>query len=233
MNMEVEQEESSLSHDLSPGKYLSLVVNDTGAGMGPEIIERMFDPYFTTKEVGQGTGMGLSVVHGIIKTHGGAIRVESVPGEGTCICVFFPLVEPLAKPVEAPLSALPKGSERILFVEDENTLAAIGERMLQYLEYDVTVKTSSIEALEAFRAEPDQYDLLVTDMVMPQKTGKELAQEIIKIRPDFPVILCSGYSDLITRDQLNKAGIRAFMMKPFAMRDIAEIIRQVLDQGKE
>ena len=231
-NMEVDEEGAALDYNLKGGQYLALIVNDTGYGMGPEIIERMFDPYFTTKEVGEGSGMGLSVVHGILKNHEATVHVESEPGEGTCFCIRFPEIKTQVKPAKDHITPLPKGSERILFVEDETTLAALGQRMLQHLEYDVTVKTSSVEALEAFRTEPDQYDLLVTDMVMPEKTGKELAQDIMKIRPDFPVILCTGYTEMITKEDISQTGIKAFMVKPFAMRDIAETIRQVLDQEK-
>jgi len=231
-NLEVDQEDSDLDHDLAAGRYLVLIVNDTGDGMSPEIIERMFDPYFTTKKIGEGSGMGLSVVHGIVKNYGGTIRVESEPGEGTCIIVRIPMVETQVKPENVSSPPLSKGAEHILFVEDEKILADIGQRMLQHLQYQVTAKTSSTEALEAFRADPDRYDLLVTDMIMPERSGKELAQEIMKIRPDFPVILCTGQSEMATEYNANQMGIRALMVKPFAMRDIAVTIRRVLDQDK-
>ncbi len=218
--------------DLTPGDYLVLTVRDTGHGIEPDILDRIFDPYFTTKEHGQGTGMGLSVVHGIAKSHKGASRVESRPGEGATFEVYLPLVEGDSEPDSEETSALPSGTERVLFVDDEEALADVGERMFMRLGYEVTVRTSSVEALADFRAEPGRFDLVVTDMTMPEMTGVELSRELLRIRPDLPIILCTGFSEMITEEGALEQGIRAFVMKPLAVRDIAETARRVLDRGQ-
>ncbi len=229
-NTELDENDSALHQDLTAGKYVVLTVSDTGQGMEPEIVERMFDPYFTTKGVGEGSGMGLSVVHGIVKDHGGAVRVESKPGKGSSFEVFLPVLVRDVEPSSEPFATLPTGSEHILFVDDEQALADLGKRMLQHLGYQVTVRTSSIEALEAFKAQPDKYDLLVTDMTMPNMTGKDLSRELLRIRPGFPIILCTGFSEMITEDSAKQMGIKAFVMKPLVMREIAETVRRIFDQ---
>ncbi len=219
-------------HELTPGKYIVLTVRDTGYGMEPDVVDRIFDPYFTTKEVGEGTGMGLAVIHGIVKKHNGAIQVYSEPGKGTTFKVLFPVAESKPVPEATSLEALPTGTEKILFVDDEAALADLGGRMLQHLGYEVTVRTGSHEALGVFKAQPDNFDLLMTDMTMPNMTGKDLAQEILQIRPGFPVILCTGFSEIITEEKAKQIGIKAFVMKPLAVGEVATTIRQVLDQGE-
>ena len=181
-------------HELNDGPHVRLTVTDTGCGMDSETLAHIFDPYFTTKEVGEGTGLGLSVVHGIVKTHGGTITVESEPGKGTTFHVYFPVIENDAETQEEDEEPLPTGNERILFVDDEQVLLHVAEEMLKQLGYDVVTQKSSVEALELFRAEPDRFDLVITDMTMPKMTGDQLARELMKIRSDIPIILYTGFS---------------------------------------
>ena len=215
---------------LSPGHYLRLSVSDTGHGMPPEIIERIYEPYFTTKELSRGTGLGLSVVHGIVKSHGGAIKCKSAPGKGTTFDIFLPeLVLEKEAPKPSKEEPLPTGAERILYVDDEPALTGIAEKMLGKLGYDVTTLNSSLKALEVFRANPDTFDLVITDMTMPGMTGDKLAQNLMEIRPDIPVILCSGYSEHISSEKAESKGIREYLMKPLQQKVLAETIRKVLD----
>jgi len=200
--------------------------------MEPEILERIFDPYFTTKEPDEGTGMGLAVVHGIVKSHGGTMTVESRVGEGTTFHVFFPRIErEVTFKTEATEHFL-MGNERVLFVDDEQAMVDMGKQMLETLGYKVVAKTSSTEALEAFRAHPDKFDLVITDQTMPHITGEMLAKKFMRIRHDIPVILCTGYSEVITEEKAKAMGIREFVMKPIVTRDIAETIRNVLDKKR-
>ncbi|MBW1704476.1 MAG: PAS domain S-box protein [Deltaproteobacteria bacterium] len=215
---------------LAPGPYLLLTVSDTGHGMTPDMVERIFDPYFTTKDKGVGTGMGLAVVHGIVRGYGGAIEVQSEIGEGSTFHVYLPVVEREATKEPEILESLPAGNENILFIDDEPGLVDIGRQMLQRLGYEVVTRTSSIEALELFRTKPDSFDLVITDMTMPQMTGDKLAGEFIKLRPNIPIILCTGYSAYISEEKAKNMGIRAFAMKPLVLRDLAKTVRKVLDE---
>ncbi|RPI77124.1 MAG: hybrid sensor histidine kinase/response regulator [Desulfobacteraceae bacterium] len=215
---------------LKPGSYLKLAITDTGQGMRPEIRERIFDPYFTTKDKSVGTGLGLAVVHGIVKDLGGIISVHSEPGQGSTFEVFLPLVHMESLPEIPAPEAIPRGRERILFVDDEEDIANLALRILEHLGYKVVVKTGSIQALEAFKADPDCFDLIITDMTMPQMTGDRLATAVMALRPGMPVILCTGYSERISEKQAKALGIKAFVMKPLVMREIAKTIRQVLDE---
>ncbi|MEE8398539.1 MAG: response regulator [Desulfobacterales bacterium] len=213
--------------------YVGLTVGDTGQGIAADIKDRIFDPYFTTKGVGEGSGMGLAVVHGIVESHGGTITVDSIVGKGTRFQVLFPEIaftEATAEPEET--ENIPTGSERLLFVDDEPAMARIYQAMLERLGYTVEIKTGSVEALEAFRAHPDNYDLVITDQTMPHLTGQVMAKEIMMIRPDIPVILCTGYSDLTDEKKAKADGIQAFVMKPISMSKIAGTIRDVLDNRK-
>ena len=229
-NVELDDLEVSKHLDLNAGSYLRLTLSDTGRGMTSEIMERIFDPYFTTKDTGEGTGLGLSVAQGIIKAHGGTITVYSKPGKGTTFNVYLPIIhETEEAEKEESKEPLPFGSERILFIDDEQALVEIGSKMLEQLGYEVVTKQSSIEALELFRAEPDRFDLVITDMTMPDMTGDKLAQELIKIRPDIPVIICTGYSKRISEEKARNLGIRKFVMKPLMMRNLAETVRKALD----
>lgn len=216
--------------DIDPGSYLELRVSDTGDGMSPEVMERIFDPFFTTKAPGQGSGMGLAMVHGIVKSHGGTISVYSEPGRGTTFKVYLPIAKKSAKP-EFEIEALPStGSERILYIDDEKPLVDLGQKILESHGYKVTTRTSSIEALELFKVKADKFDLVVTDMTMPNMTGKELAKQINRIRPDIPIILCSGFSTNITDETAKDSGIRKFVNKPILRAELLQTIRQVLDE---
>ena len=217
--------------DLAPGPYVKLTVSDTGHGMDREVMERIFDPYFTTKKPGEGTGMGLSVVHGIVRGYGGAIRVSSESGSGTAFEILIPRVDHASNGKEAEArEPLPTGTERIFLVDDEEALAEMEQLMLERLGYQVTVRTGSLEALEAFRAEPHSFDLVITDQTMPNMTGVELCKELLEIRPDIPIILCTGFSDLITPEKAKAMGIGAFIGKPLVRHEIALTIRKLLDK---
>ena len=216
--------------DVKPGKFIRLIVSDTGYGMSPEVSERIFDPFFTTKKMGQGTGMGLSVVHGIVKSHGGTIIVESSPGKGSAFSVFLPAIESEVTDQADQAQLVITGNERILFVDDEDFQADIGKRMLERLGYRVTAKTNSVEALDLFRQTPDEFDLVITDMTMPDMTGDVLARRLISIRPDIPIIVCTGYSARINPDIIKEIGIKEMAMKPVVMKDIAQMIHRVLSR---
>ena len=213
---------------MKPGKFIRLMVKDTGCGMTPEATERIFDPFFTTKKVGEGTGMGLSVVHGIIKSHGGTIIVESSPGKGSAFSVFLPAIATEAADQANQAQLVITGNERILFVDDEDFQADIGKRMLERLGYRVTTRTKSLEALDLFRQTPDGFDLVITDMTMPDMTGDVLARKLISIRPDIPIIVCTGYSERINPDIVKEIGIKEMALKPVVMKDIAQMIQRVL-----
>jgi len=218
-------------HDLLPGKYLKLTVSDTGCGINPVIIDRIFDPFFTTKKPGEGVGMGLSVVHGIVKSYGGMITVESEVTKGTVFHVYLPLLPDRDAGCDAQTAGdIIGGQEKILFVDDEESLVHLGEIMLTSLGYDFTGKTDSREALELFRSQPAQFDLVIADMTMPNMTGLELASECMHIRSDIPVILCTGYSETITPEKARDNGLKDFIMKPMVKNQIAEAIRRALDR---
>jgi CheY-like chemotaxis protein len=214
--------------DLETGPYVCLTVSDTGHGIDAATMERIFDPYFTTKGIGEGTGLGLSVVRGIVKTYGGAVTVRSGPGKGATFEVFLPGMEQKAPEQAVPREALRTGIERILFVDDEKMLAELGREMLGSLGYTVTAETSSLNALQTFRNAPHGFDLVITDMTMPCLRGEELARELIAIRPDMPIILCTGFSELIDETQAREIGIREFVMKPYSVAKFADIIRKAL-----
>ena len=220
-----------IHHDLSPGKYLRLTVSDTGAGINKEIRDRIFDPFFTTKKPGEGTGLGLSVVYGIVKSYGGAITVNSEVGRGTEFNAYLPLViEDTGSYGAKEETPIPRGKERILFVDDEAALVQLATSILSGLGYEVAGRTSSLEALELFRMRPDSFDLVITDMTMPNMTGSELAQELMRLRPDMPVILCTGFSEAITQEKARALGVKDFIMKPIVQRQMAGAIRRALDE---
>ncbi|MEN6440400.1 MAG: ATP-binding protein [Syntrophobacter sp.] len=217
------------------GPCMRLAVADTGHGMDQKTLERIFDPFFTTKKRGEGTGLGLSVVHGIVTNHGGGIHVYSEPGRGTTFEVFLPLIERSGELPEARNgTAVPRGTERIMFVDDEEDLVYAGRKVLKRLGYDPVVFQNSMEALEAFRAHPDQFDMIITDQSMPHMTGAELAREALHIRPGIPIILCSGFSpdtgESFARQEAREIGIREVLMKPFGNVELAGVIRTILDE---
>lgn len=214
---------------IQPGRFVELSIRDTGAGIPLRAQERIFEPYFTTKETGRGTGMGLAIVHGIVKNYGGFITFESRPGAGTVFHLFFPAIEQVAADEVETEVSIPSGNERILLIDDEEFLAEIGKAMLEELGYTVTVKTSSLEALVAFQDQPDGFDVVITDQTMPDMTGTELAHEIFQVRQDLPIILCTGYSTIITEESAKNCGIREVATKPLSIKGIAVLLRTVLD----
>jgi CheY-like chemotaxis protein len=216
--------------DLKPGPYLSLTVSDTGHGISPDIMDRIFDPFFTTKESGKGTGMGLSVVHGIVKSYGGTVYAYSELEKGSSFKIFLPVISSSQKQDEKIEMVVPHGTERILFIDDEPALVEMVKQTLKGLGYQVVIRTSSVEALNLFRAQPDRFDLVITDMTMPQMTGDKLAAALIAIRKDIPIILCTGFSYGMTEDRVKEIGVKGFLMKPFLFRDLANNVRKVLDE---
>lgn len=213
---------------MNPGNYLKLTIGDNGCGISPETINRIFEPYFTTKPTGEGTGLGLSTVHGIIQDHGGCIKVYSELGVGTTFHVFLPAaVTSTARTTEQD-EQLPTGNERILLVDDEKMLIELGRDLLERLGYRVETRASSIDALEAFRSNAQHYDLVISDVTMPKMTGDELAREMKAIRPNIPIILCSGFSDRIQPQTLDALGISFVLMKPVLYTDLAHTVRQAL-----
>lgn len=231
LNHVVLDETMARRHGLSPGPYVKLVVSDTGHGIDPKIKDRIFDPYFTTKGIGKGSGMGLAVVHGIVKSHDGAISVDSEFEKGTAFNIYFPVVDDEFFPKTATDEDIKTGKESILFVDDEKSLVNLMSQMLKRLGYRVEATTTPSDALEIFNANPDKFDLVITDLTMPGMTGDRLAKEILAIRPKMPIILCSGFSDKIEGVKAKESGIRAFIMKPVVIREMADTIRTVLDQG--
>ena len=226
-------ENSDTPHEaLKPGQYIRLKISDTGDGIAPENLDRIFEPYFTTKEAGAGTGLGLSVVHGIVKDCEGLITVSSQIDEGTTFTILFPMVE--AHPVNALIpenSEQPVGDERILFIDDEPNLANVGRQMLEILGYAATSANSARQALEMFVLDPYQFDLVVTDMSMPDITGQELAMEMLKQRPGMPMILCTGYHQHMDEEKAKQIGFKAFLKKPIKIEMLAKTVRMVLDES--
>ncbi|WDP91229.1 MAG: response regulator [Desulfobacter sp.] len=213
-----------------PGRFIRLSVKDTGTGMPPEVMGWIFDPFFTTKPKGQGTGMGLAVAHGIITRYKGGITVDSTPGKGTRFDIFLPVLEGTVQDEsDARSPLLPGGKERILFVDDEPFQTELFTEMLGNLGYRVTAETDSRKALEIFRRSPDRFDAVVTDMTMPGLPGDRLSREMLTLRPDIPILLCTGYSDRISRETALKMGIRAYARKPLGMAEMARHLREILD----
>jgi PAS domain S-box-containing protein len=227
--------ESDLTDHLlsKPGDFIHIAIGDTGQGIAPEIRDKIFDPFFTTKEIGKGTGMGLSIVHGIVKSYGGFVSCDSQLGKGTVFHITLPVLPAdHALPQTETVEIIPIGSERILFVDDEPMLSEKGQSMLQRLGYHVTIRRSRLEALSSFQNQPKAYDLVITDQTMPGMTGIDMARRMLQIRPDLPIILCTGYSSLISEDKALAMGIKGFALKPLAKKDIAMLIRKVLDKRR-
>ena len=222
-----------ISPDMEPGTYVCLTVSDTGTGMDKDVTEKIFDPFFTTKEIGKGTGMGLSVVHGIVKKMGGAVQVYSEPGEGTKFHVYLPVEKSsFEKQNIRTKEPVQGGTEQILLVDDESAIITMEEGILERLGYQVTSRTSSLEALEAFRANPDKFDMVITDLAMPNMPGDKLSAELIKIRSDLPILLCTGFSETMSAKKAASLGIKGFILKPIVMKDLAHKIREVLDNNE-
>jgi signal transduction histidine kinase/ActR/RegA family two-component response regulator len=223
------QEDLATEPDLQPGAFVQLLIKDTGEGILPEIQERIFDPFFTTKEVGKGTGLGLSMVYSIVKSCHGSIACDSRVGEGTEFRVLFPALEGHAIEENESTALIPHGKEHILLIDDEEILVELGQTMLKRLGYHVTTRGNSLDALTTFQNQPDAFDLIITDQTMPGMTGVDLARRILQIRPQMPIILCTGYSSQISEGKAKAAGIRGFAYKPLAKKEIGELIREVLD----
>ena len=229
-NTTLESTSTAKHPELTPGSYYRLTISDTGPGIPPKILPRIFDPFFTTKGVGEGTGMGLSVVHGIITSHGGAITVESHLGKGTTFEILFPQHHslPLLKQEKQDrVSQL--GAGRILFVDDEESISRLGEHLLGHLGYTVTACTSALKALETFRTAPDQFDVVITDQTMPKMNGETLVEELLRIQPKIPVILCTGFSHTMTPEKAKQMGIRRLLMKPLVIQELASALQDVLE----
>jgi len=228
--IEIEEEDLCTYPDLSPGTYVNLIVSDTGCGIDEVTVERIFEPFFTTKKPGEGTGMGLSVVHGIIKSYGGTITVMSEEHKGTTFSIILPklasgtIAEPLV------FKPLPRGHGNILFVDDEEELARLEKENLEELGYNVTAVTGSVEALNLFRENPGHFDLIITDHTMPFITGLELIEEIQKTSPYMPFILTTGFGDLISEEKAGEIGIKKLIKKPFKLYELAEVISSILNR---
>ena len=215
---------------LPPGSYVRVRVRDTGAGIPVDVVDRVFEPFFTTKGIGEGTGMGLAIVHGIVTGHGGAMTVDSTPGEGTTFTLYLPqMAQDAAPPAAASAPVVPPGKGRLLLVDDEEVLARLGQALLERLGYEVAAYSSSLAALEAFQAEPSRFDLIITDQTMPVMTGATLVAELRHIRPDIPIILCTGFSHLMNAEKAEALGVDAFVLKPGVTQDLAATIQQVLE----
>ena len=231
-NEKINSSELVSESNVYPGYFVRMIVSDTGMGIAPDVKKRIFDPYFTTKESGKGTGMGLAIIHGIVTNYGGFITCHSQLNEGSTFCVYLPFItdDNLPEIEEISDDYIYTGNEQILFIDDEKDLAEMGKKMLEELGYHVTAMTSSLEALKLFRSKQNHFDLIITDQTMPDLVGSELAYQIMKIRPDIPIILCTGFTNLISKEEAIAMGIKAFAMKPIAMKDMAKMIRDVLDR---
>ncbi|OPY78201.1 MAG: Blue-light-activated protein [Syntrophorhabdus sp. PtaU1.Bin153] len=227
-NIDFEPDSPVLDEDIEPGEYIQLVVTDTGTGMSSEVKKRLFEPFFTTKGPGEGTGMGLAVVYGIVKSLGGTIAVESELGAGSTFRVFLPVARTEEEPEDRKVQQAPGGSERILFVDDEELLMEWGQATLERLGYSVTALTDPTEALKLFSSDSSRFDLIITDQTMPNLTGLNLARKLLALRKDIPIILCTGYSDSVSPRKVKDAGIKEFLMKPVDKQQLAEAIRRAL-----
>ena len=231
-NGTIDEEFMKPNASLCSNRYVKLTVQDTGHGMDKNTLMRIFDPYFTTKKIGKGTGIGLAVVHGIVENHNGLISCESAPGKGTVFTILIPAYEGRVEKGSEPKIVLPIGNERILFVDDEPSLIKLGKQRLEGLGYTVQGSTDPSEALAMFEAAPNAYDLVITDMAMPHMTGDQLTTKILQIRPDMPIIVCTGYSEKLSETEAREIGIRSFVMKPLDKNDFAMMVRKVLDEAK-
>ncbi|MCP4579527.1 MAG: response regulator [Deltaproteobacteria bacterium] len=238
-NISVMLRETEFSRDdlsdgsLEPGRYAILSISDTGCGIDQSIMDKIFDPYFTTKAKGKGTGLGLAVVYGIVKEHLGDIKIYSEIEKSTTVEVFLPLIEDSTEDKSIKkVEGIQTGTEKILLVDDDESIAGLEKQMLERLGYEVTSKTSSLDVLETFRAHPDNFDLIVSDMTMPNLTGDQLSRELLSIRPGIPIIICTGFSEKINKENAQFLGIKGFLMKPVAKFDMAQMVRRVLDEAK-
>jgi len=227
--VELDTDDAAQHPELKPGVYTRITVSDTGLGMDETTLERIFDPYFTTKEQHIGTGLGLAVARSIVKKYAGVILVTSELDKGTTFTVLLPRQVDSVKGKTDEPDLIPSGQGRILFVDDEEALVDLGSEMLKNLGYHIESFTNPIQAQKIFNRQPDQYDLVITDMTMPQMTGAQLSKNLLKIRKEIPIILCTGFSERISDDRAKKIGIKALEMKPLQMHELAATIRRILD----
>nr|WP_319492631.1 ATP-binding protein [uncultured Desulfobacter sp.] len=220
-------------NELAPGKYVRLLVRDNGSGMDKEILEKIFEPYFTTKDVNEGSGLGLSVVHGIVENHNGSITCDSKKGQGTTFTILIPAHDGPVETESKQKNTLPGRGESILYIDDEPSIAKLGKRHLQALGYEAFSITNPVEALDMVKSEPNRFDLIISDMAMPKMPGDQLIAEILIIKPDMPTIICTGYSSRISETEAAKMGVKAFLMKPLNKTELAKKVRQVLDDSIE
>jgi nitrogen-specific signal transduction histidine kinase/ActR/RegA family two-component response regulator len=226
---QIENPEPASLGELRPGFYVKLEVRDTGTGIAPDVLPRIFEPYFTTKEVGKGSGLGLATVLGITKSHGGEIVVDSTPGKGTTFIIYFPqLIKTQPSASSTTLKHSTAGLRRILIVDDEPALADLWAAALNLLGYETTKITNSLEALEIFSAQPENFDLLITDLVMSGLTGMELAREARTIRPDIVIIACTGYNEKFSQEEILGLGFKAVLKKPLEVRQLVKVVEQVM-----
>jgi len=215
--------------DIKPGEYIEITVEDSGSGMSSDTMQHIFEPFFTTKEVGRGTGMGLAVVFGIVKSLDGSIRVESEPGTGSVFRVFLPVARIHEERDSSAEASPPTGTERVLFIDDEELIVEWGRAVLERLGYTVTAFLDGAKALDAFSSDPFGFDLVIVDQTMPKLTGLTLSKKFLKVRPDIPIVLCTGHSGVVSPEKAKAAGIREFLMKPLGRHELAEVIRRVLN----
>lgn len=233
LNNSVIKSRSADYPELTPGTYFHITIKDTGKGMEPAVMHRIFEPFYTTKEIGKGTGMGLAVVYGIVKGLDGNINVDSTPGEGTAFHIMLPVAETKTRR-ESPASDVPRGrGEKILFIDDDELLAELAKGMLERLGYEVTALTDSREAFDLFSRDPSRFDLVFTDQTMPKITGLKLAQELLKLRPDIPILLYTGHSDAVSFEAIERIGVKGSLMKPLTKQEAAKAVRKVLDDTQK
>ena len=231
LNKSVDEKYAKHHSNIKPGQYVKLQVSNNGIGMDKETINRIFEPYFTTKGIGKGSGIGLAVVHGIVKRHGGSIIADSQPGQGSVFTLFLPAYEGRLEDKKDEGIVLPTGDETILYVDDEPSIARLGKLHLERLGYTAESTTDPLEALEMVKTNIDKFDLVISDMAMPKMTGDHLIIEILKIRPDMPTIICTGYSAKVSEKEATRIGVSSFAMKPLNRVDLAKKVRQVLDES--
>lgn len=219
--------------EVSPGSYMHIIVADNGSGIDPSIIDHIFDPYFTTKEVGKGSGMGLAIVKGIVRSHDGFVRVESEESKGTAFHLYFSEIFGSAVEPAPHETGLVGGTETLLIVDDEQMIVEMNKMLFSQLGYTVVVTTDPLEALEIFSSHPDNFDLVITDQTMPKLTGEELAVNILKIRPTMPVVICTGYSARMSEKRCRQLGIRKLVSKPVNITYLSQLVRQLLDNRED
>ncbi|SHJ85449.1 PAS domain S-box-containing protein [Malonomonas rubra DSM 5091] len=218
-----------MKENLLPGQYLQLTVSDNGCGIPPQILEKIFDPFFTTKDIDKGTGMGLAVVHGIVESHNGMIKAASAEGEGSCFTIYLPTIKSTEKRKLLQASPLPTGNERILILDDEESLASLCAEILAEYGYQTHFETSSNRVLQLFREDPQKYDLLISDQTMPELSGSELAKQLLQLRPNLPIILCTGYSAKVSPEEAEQLGLHSFCFKPLDTDQLVKTVRKALD----